>query len=255
MKVVGSTEKPVEMVPGEVSHGPQSRCGPLGRLAAPMDALRLDRHTLRRTERPRGGPLRPGSSGRRRGEGDAGPRAREPRELRRRCGPDRRDAAAPKVRRRCTLQQWRATPRPSRSSCSWAPPRLRRATAPVGALGQSRFPRRDASALGSVQWPCGGGHGQAAGGSRGAPGLTEQRWPGASVGTVGLDSSSGRGGETPLHWAARLGRVEVAKLLVAARAALDSQSNDGRGPRWEELGWIRFPAEEVTSENIGMKST
>eukprot|EP00438_Fugacium_kawagutii_P029140 Skav225245 [mRNA] locus=scaffold988:1857:2612:- [translate_table: standard] len=39
---------------------------------------------------------------------------------------------------------------------------------------------------------------------------------------------------TPLHWAAEEGHVEVAKLLLAARAPLDSQNNDGWGPRWED---------------------
>eukprot|EP00438_Fugacium_kawagutii_P029600 Skav235414 [mRNA] locus=scaffold924:73815:75290:+ [translate_table: standard] len=47
------------------------------------------------------------------------------------------------------------------------------------------------------------------------------------------------GGNTPLHWAAREGHVAVAKLLVEAGAPLESRTDDGRGPRWEELGWVR----------------
>eukprot|EP00438_Fugacium_kawagutii_P024359 Skav225970 [mRNA] locus=scaffold4916:21927:23667:- [translate_table: standard] len=45
-------------------------------------------------------------------------------------------------------------------------------------------------------------------------------------------------GDTPLHDAAEYGHVEVAKLLAAAKAPLDSRNRQGRGPRWEDLGWI-----------------
>eukprot|EP00438_Fugacium_kawagutii_P029149 Skav225254 [mRNA] locus=scaffold988:115213:117893:- [translate_table: standard] len=42
-------------------------------------------------------------------------------------------------------------------------------------------------------------------------------------------------GDTPLHKSAFYGRVEVAKLLLAARAPLDTKNGNGQGPRWDGL--------------------
>eukprot|EP00438_Fugacium_kawagutii_P029148 Skav225253 [mRNA] locus=scaffold988:92587:99856:- [translate_table: standard] len=169
-------------------------------------------------------------------EAEEGPHRREPRELRSRCGPDRRGT---EVTGRCTSRRLGATPRPSRSSWSWVPPWLRRAAEATRLCTSQR--RKAMWRRPSCWWK---------------PGLP---WTHRTTVAGGLGGKMGwirlaAGGDTPLHWAARDGHVAVAQLLVEAGAPLDSKDKNGRGPRWEVLGWIGFLAEEVTPDASALRS-